>query len=112
MFQIKKCSDTTSTFCLEKRRPVEVFSNLPWIPDPVPKEDGSGKYLLYEEIVGKETTEKHRPSCATESQRDIEHKDLLVSSKVRTFVTGWECFKPRCLYSRYVLAPYQLKEID
>ena len=53
VFQIKKCSDTTCTFCLEKKLPVEVFSNLPWIPDPVPKEDGSGKYLPYEEIVGK-----------------------------------------------------------
>ena len=51
-------------------------------------------------------------SCGTESQHDIEHKDLLVSSKVRTFVTCWKCFKSRCVYSRYVLAPYQLKEIE
>ena len=101
-------TDTTCTFCLEKRLPVEVFSNLPWIRDPVPKEDGSGKYLLYQEIVGKETTEKHRPSCATESQCDIEHKDLYLFRQKYVIL----CFKPHCLYLRYALVPYQLKEIE
>ena len=30
---------------LGEAAPIEMFSNLPWILDPVPKDDVSGKYL-------------------------------------------------------------------
>ena len=69
MFQIKKCMDETCAYCLEKQLPGEVISNLPWIPDPVPKGDASGKYLPYEEVVGTETTDKHRPSFVTSDNK-------------------------------------------
>ena len=110
-FQIMKCMDETC--CLEKRLPIEVFSSLSWIPDQVPEDDAFEKYLPYEEVVGTETTDKHRPSLGTGgNQIDSDRKDLLVSTRVRTTVTCWECFKPRCVYSRYVLTPAQLEEIS
>ena len=77
--------DETCTYCLEKRLPFEVFSCISWIPDPVPKDDTSGKYLPYEEVIGTETTDKHRPSFGTGgNQIDSDRKDLLVSTRVRT----------------------------
>ena len=73
----------------------------------------SGKYLPYEEVVGSETTDKHRPSFGTGgNQIDSDRKDLLVSTRVRTTVTCCECFKPRCVYSRYTLTSAQLEEIS
>ena len=51
--------DETCAYRLEKQLPIEMFSNLPWIPDPVPKDDAFGKYLPYEEVIGTETTDKH-----------------------------------------------------
>lgn len=82
-FQIKKCMDETCTYCLEKQMLIEVFSSLPWIPDPVPKDDISEKYLPYEEVVGTETTDKHRQSFGTGgNQIDSDRKDLLVSTRL------------------------------
>ena len=42
----------------------------------------------------------------------MDHKDLLISAKVRTFVSCWESFKLRCVYSKYLLSAPQLEEIE
>ena len=95
MFQIKKCMDETCAYCLEKQLPGEVISNL-----PCSKGDASGKYLPYEEVVGTETTDKHRPSFVTGDNKIY----VLVSTQVHTTVACRECLKPCCVYSRYVLS--------
>ena len=92
---------------------IEVFSSLPWIPDPVPKDDVSEKYLPYEEVVGTETTDKHRQSFGTGgNQIDSDRKDLLVSTRlflifVSVFISCIFCVtSAHCIYVNLLVLWY------
>ena len=68
------------------------------------------EFLPFNEVIQKDTTESFRPSlhAATldeDRAADAEHRDILVSAKVRTTVTCIACDKPRCVYSKYALTP-------
>jgi hypothetical protein len=104
MFQIKKCdpeSDEDCWFCdlFPPSLPPEVLSTLNFVPDPVLTDDRL-HFKKFAEVYGTETTDKDRPSLGKSTQdgknaRDIANKDLLLISKIRTFILCVECEKPR-----------------
>lgn len=67
LFCIKKCGDLNCGLCKPPRLPLDVFSKICFIPDPIPGVDGH--YLPFEKVYGTETTEKHRPSQQTRAKR-------------------------------------------
>jgi hypothetical protein len=102
-FQIKKCTEPDCWYCPEKgiRLPSEVFDSLHYLPDPVPSD--TGEYLSFEKSYGIPTSDQHRPSISSNpsaSDRDKEHKSLLVAGKVRHFMICAECGKRRVVYAR------------
>ena len=58
-FAVKKCGSRLCNICNPPRLPEDVFSGLHFLPDPMPKDD---HYLPFQEVYGKVTTEKFRPS--------------------------------------------------
>ena len=90
-FQIKKCMDETYTYCLEKQMPIEVFSSLPWIPDPVPKDDVSEKYLPYLEL---------RLPINIDHPLELETIRLILTARICLFPLGYFLFL--YLYSFHV----------
>jgi hypothetical protein len=57
LFQIKKCDDVDC--CPPKRSEFP----WPWVPDPILKENDRDHYKDFNELVGKDTTEKDKPSA-------------------------------------------------
>jgi len=99
IFQIKKCAQPDCEFgCREPVLPVDIFSKLSWLPDPV-YSSTSNKYLPYQDVYGRQPTEKDRPSIKQPVGEDSQNKDLLVSTKARCTVVCCVCDKPRVVYS-------------
>ena len=67
VFGVKNCGYNTCHICKPSRIPVDVFLGLHFLPDPIPKDD---HYLPFEEMYGKETSEKFRPSLNPEKEND------------------------------------------
>ena len=60
-FAIRICGKSDCTMCRPQRLPTEVFEQLHHFPDPVPNQD-SDSYQSFDQIYGKKTSEKFRPS--------------------------------------------------
>ena len=79
IFQLKKCSQPDCEFGCKPVLPADVLSQLSWLPDPV-YSSASNKYLPFQDVYGREPTEKDRPSLPIAS--DSQHASLLVLWKV------------------------------
>ena len=62
-FEVKKCGEAQCSICRPARLPPEVFVKLHHMPDPIPGNEGH--YKPFDDILGTETTEEHRPSLKT-----------------------------------------------
>lgn len=109
-FQIKKCVSPDCRMCTiiqPPRLPREKLEQLHFLPDPVLKSKES--YKSFEEVYGKATTEKDRPSLKSEKYShpaDEQHRrnGLFVSAKIRGVVVCGECQKSRCIFSNKKLS--------
>ena len=66
-FQVKKCGDAACNICKPPNLPRDIFSQLKWIPDPIPDSDGHYKQFstcLY----GTKTSEDYCPSLKQKKQ--------------------------------------------
>lgn len=56
----EECGSSDCSICKAPRLPEEVFEQLQPLPDPTPGTDNH--YIPFDEIIGKPTSEEHRPS--------------------------------------------------
>lgn len=59
-FQIKKCGSDECTMCKPPKLPRDIFDTIHFLPDPIQGDDGH--YMTFEELLGSNTDESHRPS--------------------------------------------------
>ena len=98
--------------CKAPRLPMEVFSDVHHLPDPVPVGD---HYQPFSEVYGTATTEKHRPSLSSPQTSSSHAMPFPPSSKYAkntmcTIVCA-ECSKPRLLYSKLSLKTPRREEL-
>jgi len=66
---VKKCGKLNCNMCKPPRLPVQKFTKLSHIPDPVPGTDGH--YLPFTDVYGKiDTDEQHRPSLQKSAKKN------------------------------------------
>ena len=103
-FQIKKCGSDSCDICKPVRLPKDTFAKIHLLPDPVPGEDGH--YKCFDDFLGSETDESHRPSHKVKSKKKktlpfsaslqhVKNVDLMLQCD--------ECSMWRLLYSRHKL---------
>lgn len=104
MFSFKKCGKSSCRVCKKPRLPDETFENLHHLPDPEPL--NADKYKSFEELYGKETSEKFRPSYINKPS-SVHGLPFSPSSQYakndEMVVLCIECDKPRLLYSKRVV---------
>ena len=59
-FQVKKCGDAACNICKPPNLPRDIFSQLKWIPDPIP--DSDGHYKQFSSLYRTKTSEDYCPS--------------------------------------------------
>ena len=100
---IKKYGSFVCSMCQPPRLPIETFSSLHVLPDPMPGEEE--QYKAFREVYGTDTNESHRPSLEKKSTV----KTLLFSSTIRHIQNAdimpecEQCGRWRLLYSQYKL---------
>ena len=109
-FQVKKCGLPSCTLCKPVRMDQETFSNLHYLPDPIPGDEGH--YRTFVDIYGQCTTEEYRPSLLaakkdsrksigfSPSQQHVHNVGLLV-----------QCDKWRVLFCRHKLNYQEVTEL-
>ena len=115
-FLLRKCGEQDCTMCGPTTLPPDRFKELHQFPDPVPTDDGE-HYQPFEDLWGKQTTEKHRPSLnqrgkTRSSQKQTDGDVRLVAETVRDFVDCTECRKPRCIYANEKLTANEGAELQ
>ena len=112
-FCSKKCGKEDCDICESPRLPQSEFSRLNFFPDPM-KKPASDSYLSFEEVWGKETSEKDRPSLTP--PKNVKEKPKkpfrMTAETVCDYVVCMECLKPRCLYSSKRLAHSQYTQLQ
>lgn len=108
MFQVKKCSESTCSYCSIHpiRKEMELFSQLSFMPLSL-LDLSNEHYKAFTDIYGNPLSDKDQEQIA----EDRERKSLLVSGKVRATIICDECQKHRCIYSRSILTDEQQKLI-
>ena len=102
-FAIKKCGNVDCSLCGRPTLPEAEFQALHQFPDPIKRADQS-HYKPFEEVWGKETTEKDRPSLSSGKSSHTCLEGVSFNAKAETetvlaILTCGECSKPRCLHS-------------
>ena len=95
------------------RLPGEVFSALHYLPDPTPGLDGH--YLPFNDLLGKETSESHRPSIRKNTKREKSlpfHGVLQHVKNVNLMLECEECQMWRLLYSKSKLIPSEKEQLQ
>ena len=112
-FCIKKCGKEDCDICESPRLPQTEFSRLNFFPDPM-KKPASDSYLSFEEVWGKETSEKDRPSCTPPKKPKEKPKKpfRMTAETVCDYVVCMECLKPRCVYSSKRLTHAQYAQLQ
>lgn len=67
-FEIKKCGKNACSIYKLPRLPPDTFTKLQHFPDPMPKSDGH--YKPFQDVLGTDTVEEHRPSLQKISSRE------------------------------------------
>ena len=104
-FEIRKCGSRDCNMCKPIRLPLEVFSQLKQLPDPMPGKDQH--YLPFQDVFGHPTSEEHRPSFNSKKQK----KTLPFTASVQhvkncdMMLMCEECEMWRLLYSKKKLKP-------
>ena len=112
-FCVKKCGSSSCSICKPPRLPLDVFSKVHFIPDPVP--DADGHYKEFKNVYGTATTEKHRPSL---QKRPVRTKTLPFVASVQharntsLVVQCEECEMWRLLYSPFKLSSPQRQQLS
>ena len=102
-FQVRKCSTSVDNCFHCQGNPPQTpdFDQIHFLPDPEPTPDKL-HYKPFEQVYGKETTDKYRPSLqldSVEKEADKDHRALLVAARVRDVIPCCECSKPRCIFA-------------
>ncbi|KAL3875452.1 hypothetical protein ACJMK2_033399 [Sinanodonta woodiana] len=96
-FQIRRCHDEGCCPTPERE--------WAWLPDPILDINGQ-HYKPFDELLGKETTDKDRPSSLKQTVAAVAQEQqgcknsILVGQNVRQTVNCCECLKPRCIYAK------------
>ena len=99
--------------CKPPRLPVEVFSKLHFLPDPIL--NTNGHYKPFQEVYGTCTTEEFRPSLQKRSSRG---KALPFSASIQhvrnvgIMVQCEECEMWHLIYSRHKLSTQEKKQLE
>ena len=116
MFVVKKCGKVACQFCKAFRLPPDLVPQLHYLPDPVPSAAQPNRYAAFDDIYGKPTASKHRPSLAASASTSASSGgDKAAAAAVkfnapcaRKVLRCTECGKPRVVYAQYALDPQQL----
>ena len=112
-FCIRKCGVSSCSICRPPRLPLDTFSKISFIPDPIPQADGH--YKPFQEVYGIVTTEEFRPSLSKQSGKS---KKLPFSASVQhvrnvdLMLQCEECEMWRLLYSPRKLSPASRKQLS
>ena len=112
-FTIKKCAQPTCTVCRPVRMPIDIFSSLHFLPDPIPGKDGH--YYSFTDIYGKSTSEEHRPTLQKPKGRQNTLPFVASVQHVKNvdiMIQGEECEMWRLVYSKYKLTETQRKSLN
>ncbi|CAG2243123.1 unnamed protein product [Mytilus edulis] len=104
IFSVKKCGKTSCHVCKKPRLSNEMFESLYHLPDPEPL--NCDKYKSFDQLYGKPTSEKYRPSLV--GKPSSEHglpfsPSSRYAKNVEMVVLCSDCDKPRVLYSKKVV---------
>ena len=100
-FQVKKCTSEDCSICQSHPPRISDFDQVHFLPDPEPTLDKL-HYLPFDQMYGKKTSDKYRPSRqsdSTEKETDKDHRALLIAGRVRDVILCSECSKPRCVFA-------------
>ena len=113
IFEIKKCGIATCTICRPVCLPHCIFSEVHFLPDPVPGDDGH--YKPFHEIYGTVTSEAHRPSLhkrpATKKALPF-RASLKYVKNVNMMLLCQDCNMWRLLYSKYKLDVHEKQNLE
>ena len=104
IFSVKKCGKTSCHVCKKPCLSKEMFERLYHLPDPEPL--NCDKYKSFDQLYGKPTSEKYRPSLV--GKPSSEHglpfsPSSQYAKNVEMVVLCSDCDKPRVLYSKKVV---------
>lgn len=112
-FDIIKCGDPRCQVCKPPRLPLDWFSKLGHLPDPVPGDDGH--YKRFEVVFKTATTEEHRPS---RSRKKTKGKTLPFRASVQhvrntqMMLQCEECCMWRLVYAKRKLKAEEKVQLD
>ena len=109
-FQIKKCGEVECTICKPVKMDPDIFSTIHYLPYPIPGEDDH--YKGFEEVYGKNPSEKYRPSMQQRKRRSLTFSPSQQHVKnVGLLVQCEECDKWRLIFSKHKLKPEELSRL-
>jgi hypothetical protein len=112
-FEIKKCGKDGCDICKPVRLPQEVFQQIKPFPNPEPGADDH--YKSFEQIYGKETTEKFRPSFQNKPKKKRTlpfHGKLQHVGNADLMLECEECGMWRLVYAKRKLQPPERKSLE
>jgi hypothetical protein len=114
LFCVKKCGRSSCKLCKPPRLPESIFENLAFIPDPEP--ENGDKYKTFDELYGKPTTEKYRPSLIQKNAGNTHGVPFSPTSQtaknVSIVIYCSECDRPRVLHSKHVVRGIKRNELQ
>ena len=90
-FSICKCGKADCFMCFPLRLPLEVFQQLSPFPDPMKVSENSESYLSFDNVYGKTTSEKFRPSLKSRLSSTSDKPFRLAAETVADAVVCGEC---------------------
>lgn len=113
MFEIKKCGTDDCTICRPFRLPPSIFSEVHFLPDPEPGNDGH--YKMFDEVYGTPTSEVYRPSlqkCSARKKTLPFRATLQHVKNVDMMLLCEDCNMWRLLYSKHKLDAHEKLELE
>ena len=102
---IKKCGQPGCKFCKPVRLPDHIWRDIHFLPDPMPNPTDSSRYGSFEDVYGKPTSGKFRPSLQQRGSGTADEKEdkSYAVSKARSSTTCYECGLPRVIFAHRAL---------
>jgi hypothetical protein len=116
--QLRKCLDPTCPYHEPARLPADTIRGMHWLPMPtLSQERGDGKFKTFEEAyVAENPTDSDRPGRRSDARSEEEDVPVasfnLVIARVRSFVTCFECSRPRLLFSEKQLSSEEMQQLE
>ena len=109
-FDIKKCGDSSCNMCKPPCLPVEEFTKLKHLPDPMIAADGH--YKKFDEVFGTSTTEEQRPSLQKITKKRLPfYPSVQHVNNVKTMLMCDECGMWRLVYATKKLKTAEIRKL-